>query len=685
MLKKFYDFKDEIESSLITFKNFQKEKSIVQKLLLENSNQLYSKIDNSKKEYYFSKINSIFSHIKLDLIKKNYLDYTPSNLILRDIKPFQKKILDFLDIEKIIDEDFFNSYLDFVLECEDIKFNFYLNKISSNMYFLFHINYDFLRNGIKLNFNTDSYLFYNKVMKENIEIEPSINDKIKDILSNLQDKRNPILNSLLEIQVNHKKFIDEESEIVNQMENYINQINNFKVLLKNINLTVILLDKNNNFIVNLERNIEEIEKVIDINKHKNNIQQYLDQKAELTSNINMISNKIIHKEKEIQNIKQDNNSFNKQINILKYKNYELREVSNQTMNQEKVNETEDFYSDFYKSYQNKIKQENIKIKNEIKLLNQKLSNFQHKIKNIEEKMKIDVNKEKQKVLNKRYQTIIDDYQNKIDIITGEKEKLEETLYQNELSLNIKLEEKIEKTDDTLLSIKKLLNKSKGKNRKLKNEFVSHIKTNNGFILENENQLKKIISEKETEENKLKYLESEYESVFNIYNQYCKKRDNLVKSKKLFLELHKLKNKYFENRNSILLLIKNNLSIYYSSLQVLNIKSETIDTDFEITLEESINNVKNLQNILQIQRKYKNINSYVDNYNLTILTLIDKNRKLFSKIKNKDIMKKNQQKTAFIQNINEINFFTYQLTQNNIFISNIKDMYSDLKKMICILE
>ena len=181
------------------------------------------------------------------------------------------------------------------------------------------------------------------------------------------------------------------------------------------------------------------------------------------------------------------------------------------------------------------------------------------------------------------------------------------------------------------------------------------------------------------------MESEYEVVFGIYNQYCRKRDNLLKSRQLFLELHQLKNKYFENRNCILNLIKNNLSSYYSSLQVLNIKSETYGRDFENTLEESINNITNLYNTLEIQKKYKNIDSYVENYNLIILTLIDDNRKLFSKVKNKDLLKKNQQKTAFLQNINEINFCTYQLTQNNIFMSNIKDMYSDLKKMISILE
>ena len=49
MLEKFYDFKDEIESSLITFKTFQKEKSIIQKLLLENNNQLWSGYENRKK------------------------------------------------------------------------------------------------------------------------------------------------------------------------------------------------------------------------------------------------------------------------------------------------------------------------------------------------------------------------------------------------------------------------------------------------------------------------------------------------------------------------------------------------------------------------------------------------------------------------------------------------------------
>ena len=687
MLENFYNFKGEIESSLITFKTFQKEKSIIQKLLLENSNQLFSKINTSKKVYYFSKINSIFSKIKLDLIKKKYLDYTKPNIILEDITPFQERIFDFLDIEKITQKNFFDLYLKFVLECEDIKFNFYLNKISTNIYFLFHINYDFVNNGIKLNFNTDSYLFYKKVMNKNITIDEDINNKIKDILhsdilTNLQSTTNPILNSLLKIQVKHKKFIDDETEIVIQMENFINQINNFKVLLKNINLSVILSDSNN-FIINLDRNIEEIEKVIDINKHKNNIQQYLDQKAEISSNINLISNKIVHKQKEIDSIKENNISFNKQINILKYKNYELREVSNQTINQKKDCETEDFKSDFYKSYQNKINQENIKIKNEIKLLNQKLSNLQDKIKDIEEKMKIVVNKDKQKVLNKRYQTIIVDYQSKIDIIVEKKGKLEETLYQNELSLSIKPEEKIEKSDNTLLSIKNLLNKSKDKNKKLKTEFVSHIQSNNSFILENENQLKKIISEKEREENKLRFLEKEYETVFSIYNQYCKKRNDLVKSKQLFIELHQLKNTYFENRNSILKLIKNNLSIYYSSL---NTNSETKKSNFETVLGESINNIRNLYNIVEIQKKYKiNTDTKIENYNLTILTIIDETRKLFSKTKNKDILKKNQQKTSFLQNINEINFFTYQLTQNNIFMSNIKDMYSDLKKMICILE
>ena len=714
MLQKCYDLQNQIYDIFQCLQSDRKKYLFSQK---EKKEQIINQITFYKptsKHTYFSNINQIFSIIKQDLIKKDYLDYINKpnytflhNKNINELEIHNKNIneiniYNLVSLDNCIKNDFMDEFIKKILELEDIKFYTLLKKIKENYLFLFHINYDFLSLGIQTKYTNQSYLYYNNLLEENNLVPKKIKFMINNILLEVNNYNNPNYINLVELHNRHKNFISLEHKLKLDLKEYISEINSLKSLIKEVTIDVILKDTNNFFIKNLEQNYTELLQIIEMYKYENKIQDYLDKKAKLTHSINDFYKQILDQKKYISYYQDNINENEGELSKLKEYNYSIRELTNQTIvtqNIEKQNYNP-LKNNITNKYYDEIIIKSVKIKNEIKEVNTKIDEIKskqnailHKRDNLVENKK---NEKKNIVIRKRYQKVIDSYQSEIENLEQELNKLNQKLEDNNyLYKNKEPEIVIHKEENKeLLELKKLLNKTKIDKYNEKISIEDTIKENNTYILEYTKLLKNLESKHKNEISKLNLLNNEYQKIFNQYNNYFKQKENLEKTKEIFIILEKIKNKFLLNRKVFMEYINSYLEDYINvnvndinvnDINVnindnvndinVNINNKTKEKSFSAKLQSSIILVLKLQEIITINKVFSqnNLDFKYDIYNLNLLSMIDEERS------------RNNKNSLSHINFNEYNDISYNILNNSINKMEIKDMSIDLKKMIYILQ
>ena len=697
MLQKCYDLQNQIYDIFQFLQKDRKKHLFSQK---EKKEQIINQITSYKptsKYTYFSNINQIFSIIKQDLIKKDYLDYInkPNYTFLHkninELEIHNKNInelelYNLVSLDNCIKNDFMDEFIKKILELEDIKFYTLLKKIKENYLFLFHINYDFLSSGIQTKYTNQSYLYYNNLLEENNLVPKKIKFMINNILLEVNNYNNPNYNKLVELHSQHKNFILQEKKLKLDLIEYISEINSLKSLQKEVTIDVILKDTNNFFIKNLEQNYTELLQIIEMYKYENKIQDYLDKKAKLTHTINDFYKQILDQKKYISYYQNNINENEGELSKLKEYNYSIRELTNQTIvtqNMEKQNYNP-LKNNITKKYYDEIIIKSVKIKNEIKEVNTKIEEIKskqnaifHKRDNLVENKK---NEKKNIVIRKRYQKVIDSYQSEIENLEQELNKLNQKLEDNNyLYKNKEPEIVIHKEENKeLLELKKLLNKTKIDKYNEKISIEDTIKENNTYILEYTKLLKNLESNYKNEISNLNLLNNEYQKIFTQYNNFFKQKENLEKTKEIFIILEEIKNKFLLNRKGFMEYINSYLENYVNDINVNindNINNKTKEESFSAKLLSSIMLVLKLQEIITINKVFSqnNLDFKYDIYNLNLLSMIDEERSA------------NLVNSSNNINLNEYNEISYNILNNSINKMEIKDMSIDLKKMIYILQ
>jgi len=729
MLQKCYDLQNQIYDIFQFLQSDRKKHLFSQK---EKKEQIINQITSYKpisKHTYFSNINQIFSIIKQDLIKKDYLDYInkPNYTFLHNINELEihnknineleihnknineleihnknineLELYNLVSLDNCIKNDFMDEFIKKILELEDIKFYTLLKKIKENYLFLFHINYDFLSSGIQTKYTNQSYLYYNNLL-ENTLVPEEIKFMINNILLEVNNYNNPNYINLVELQKQHKNFISLEHKLKLDLKEYISEINSLKSLIKEVTIGVILKDTNKFFIKNLEKNYTELLQIIEMYKYENKIQDYLDKKAKLTHIINDFYKQILDQKKYISYYQDNINENEGELSKIKEYNYSIRELTNQTIvtqNIEKQNYNP-LKNNITNKYYDEIIIKSVKIKNEIKEVNTKIDEIKskqnailHKRDNLVENKK---NEKKNIVIRKRYQKVIDSYQTEIENLEQKLNKLNQNLEDNNyLYKNKEPEIVIHKEENKeLLELKKLLNKTKIDKYNEKISIEDTIKENNTYILEYTKLLKNLESKHKKEICKLNLLNNEYQKIFTQYEEYFKQKENLEKTKEIFIILDEIKKRFLLNRKVFMEYINSYLDINVNDINVninynvndinvnindinVNINDKTKEESFSAKLQSSIILVLKLQEIITINKVFSqnNLDFKYDIYNLNLLSMIDEERS------------RNNKNISNHINLNEYNKISYNILNNSINKMEIKDMSIDLKKMIYILQ
>ena len=690
MIQNYYDLQNTINSILqnITESNRSLIFKHSNKQSIKHSNKQSIKHSNKQRKY-FNTINSIYSNIKMDLISKGYLDYInkPNYSLLLEENLENENDVIFIElynlakIENCITPEFFTNFMEKILKLEDIKFSVYLQKIKNNDLFLFHINYDFIRAGIQTILNNEnSYLYFNKILNLDTDLA-EVNARIKETLSLLNIYNNPNY-------INLKEFQSEYEHLFNMNEEYIKELE-YKLsdLKDTFSLKDILQDKEKNFIKKIERDINYVEKNIEIFKQQNNIQGYLDKKSKISYDINVIKNQLSNLEKEINYYQNDNIENAKQINLLKVKNYQIREINNNSLNIriKEVTKEEDYGNCYY----DEVKLKTVKIRNQIKEIQSKIDSFIAKQTSIKNKQNIvcNTNPEKKVIIQKRYQRIIDNYQEQINTLLLNKSKVTNLLKEKEevMKNQLKNQKEIKTENQTenqtfntkLLSIKNLISEAKIDKNTLKSKLKDTISDNNNYIIENQKILKNLAINLEEEFLNLSNLEKEYEEIYKTYDDYNNQKDSLYQSKEILLDIEVIKKKYELNLNICEEYVYNSVEKYKNSFNEIFSKTED---NFFAKLAESINNVLKIQEIITINKVFNPTNLAIkyDLFNLNLLAMIDINRNKFKQ-------KTEGMNSEFKKSIIKYNKSRYQLIRNNINSKKINDISIVLEKMIYILE
>ena len=626
----------------------------------------------------------------MEIHNKNINELEIHNKNINELKIHNKNInelelYNLVSLDNCIKNDFMDEFIKKILEFEDIKFYTLLKKIKENYLFLFHINYDFISSGIQTKYTDQSYLYYRN--EENNLVPEEIKFMINNILLEVNNYNNPNYINLVELYSQHKNFIVLENKLKLDLKEYISEINSLKSLIKEVTIDVILKDTNNFFIKNLEQNYTELLQIIEMYKYENKIQDYLDKKAKLTHIINDFYKQILDQKKYISYYQNNINENEGELVNLKEYNYSIRELTNQTIvtqNIEKQNYNP-LKNNITNKYYDEIIIKSVKIKNDIKEVNTKIDEIKskqnailHKRDNLVENKK---NEKKNIVIRKRYQKVIDSYQTEIENLEQELNKLNQKLEDNNyLYKNKEPEIVIHKEENKeLLELKKLLNKTKIDKYNEKISIEDTIKENNTYILEYTKLLKNLESKHKNEISNLNLLNNEYQKIFSQYNNYFKQKENLEKTKEIFIILEEIKNKFLLNRKVFMEYINSYLEDYINDKNV-NINdnvnnNKTKEESFSAKLQSSIMLVLKLQEIITINRVFSknNLDFKYDIYNLNLLSMIDEERSINNKNSSSHI------------NFNEYNKISYNILNNSINKMEIKDMSIDLKKMIYILQ
>ena len=341
-------------------------------------------------------------------------------------------------------------------------------------------------NEIKSNEN------YDEINNENNNIENIINYFNSEIIKNLENKildlNKIIKNKINREKENIKKIINlqiENDSLKNELKIFKDQqliLNNNNIINENIinneNNNILLesnLNSNNNDLINIDKQIEELNKMnlikedelnkiieegkIDSNSIIDKINE--EENNKLNNKINEINNKLKIKENEIN---EKNIELNNKINEIDNLKKEIEKIKNENLilNEENINKINKKNSDEIIKIKNSLNEEINKLKNEndsqkkIILENQNNLNslkieYENKIKNIKNENDSNINK----ILLEKKQ----EFSNEISLKNSEINKINESLneiktknfsYSNEI---IQLKEKIENSSKEILFLK----------------------------------------------------------------------------------------------------------------------------------------------------------------------------------------------------------------------------------------
>ena len=622
-------------------------------------------IENNIIENDVPKLNQIFSNIKRDLIDNDYLDYKnkPYYSIFKENINIEYEEVLYLDLEKIFEDDFIINLKKNLVNLENKNFFSYLKNLNENPLFLFHINYDFLYK-LEINNNHDSYLFYQKINGlENIE-----DIDIYDILYN---EGLNFTNQISNLEFNYEESMNLNKKLNDEIDCNINEINNFGVLLKDIDKKLIMKDKKNNFLKSLDINISALEKEITNYKYEHKIQNYIDKRNYIENKINELELLKIENNKSNLFYKKENDINHLEINMEKETDLQIRELKNEYI--KNLDKTKiEINEDYNKKYYNEIKIKTTLLKNELKKIILKKEDFIIKIKEIEEKeiKTKSKNEKKNKILSIRFQKIKDNFFKEIEILEEEKKKKEKLIEEKNNTFNEKIiiqNEKVNKKDEIGDLIKKTTEKQN--NRKIDRE--KKIVENNRFIIEYNKKDVEIQEKITLEEENLNELNIKHFDIYKIFDNYNNQLLNLNKIKELVLKSINIKEKTLLNKKNISNDFLNFIKIYNKNINIKNDKNIK-NNDYLGKLSDSLKNVYRLRDLINIC----DIKSKNDLFNINMLHLIDTNRNKYFKRNNSEY----QNKDIDIYNENNLKIILKLYNQ-----CEIEDISKDLKKMIYILK
>ena len=622
-------------------------------------------IENNTIENDIPKLNQIFSKIKKNLIDNDYLDYKNKpyyNIFKENINIEYEEVL-YLDLEKIFEDDFIKKKKKNLVNLENKNFFSYLKNLNENPLFLFHINYDFLYK-LEINNNHDSYLFYQKINGlENIE-----DIDIYDILYN---EGLNFTNQISNLEFNYEESMNLNKKLNDEIDCNINEINNFGVLLKDIDKKLIMKDKKNNFLKSLDINISALEKEITNYKYEHKIQNYIDKRNYIENKINELELLKIENNKSNLFYKKENDINHLEINMEKETDLQIRELKNEYI--KNLDKTKiEINEDYNKKYYNEIKIKTTLLKNELKKIILKKEDFIIKIKEIEEKeiKTKSKNEKKNKILSIRFQKIKDNFFKEIEILEEEKKKKEKLIEEKNNTFNEKIiiqNEKVNKKDEIGDLIKKTIEKQNNR----KNDREKKIVENNRFIIEYNKKDVEIQEKITLEEENLNELNIKHFDIYKIFDNYNNQLLNLNKIKELVLKSINIKEKTLLNKKNISNDFLNFIKIYNKNINIKNDKNIK-NNDYLGKLSDSLKNVYRLRDLINIC----DIKSKNDLFNINMLHLIDTNRNKYFKRNNSEY----QNKDIDIYNENNLKIILKLYNQ-----CEIEDISKDLKKMIYILK
>ena len=289
-----------------------------------NKNLELSLFEIEKPNREINYLNQYISNIKKNLIKRGYLDYINKEnyQILNDIR---SEIL-IKELNYIISLDFDELEKNFLMN-ENIIFHHILKKILENEYFIFLVNYDFLENGMKINYNNIREIYYNTNQKKISDEE--IRFQIENIKIITQEE----IDYIEEIYKIYEIYNRKNKDYLSDINNLIDKVNNSEVLNTKINFDEILKHKHDFFIEGVKNNKIQLEGIIAEFVYKNEIQEFLDAKNNIIKKVNL-------KKQEINKLKNKflNEDYKSKYLELQEYNYSIRELSNSYLSNFKENE-----------------------------------------------------------------------------------------------------------------------------------------------------------------------------------------------------------------------------------------------------------------------------------------------------------------------------------------------------------
>lgn len=608
------------------------------------------------------KLNQIFSKIKTKLIYEGYLDYKnkPYYNILEDNMHIDFKNTLFVNLDNIFEDDFIKSFTGNLINLENNNFFLYLKKLCENPLYLFHINYDFL-NKLEVNNNIDSYLFYQSI---NNITNNTIIDEI-DIKNIIEDEKFSISKQLSNLKSMYNDSYELNKNLNIKIDRFIGDVNNYKVLLKDIDKNLIMEDNQKEFLKKLELNISDLEITINNYKYEHKIQDYIDKKYCITNKINEFELTKIENNKHILFYENENIKNQKEGYFEKENDIQIRELKNKYIkNINKISIENEV--DYNKKYYDEIKIKTTLLKSEIKKINQDIKDLENKINDIENKeiKTKSKNEKKNEILRKRFQKIKNSYLREIKSLEEEKNKKEKYLENkiNTLNDNIFVDTKNVNEKD---EIKELINQITKKQVKRKNMIDAGIKENYKYIEEYKKKVLEIQKNIINENQKLDVLNNKYFEIYKIYDEYNNRLINLNKVKDIIIEINKLKDKLSINKKII-------INEFLNFIKKYNTPEKINSNDYLGKLKDSFINVNRLRDIVNIC----DIELSNELFNINTLHLIDKNRERYFMINKRDYNNKD---------IDNYNINNLKILINLYNHQEIDSISKDLKKMIYILK